>query len=283
MYENQHWKILIVELENKKINALINLLEDEDCHVAAEAMQQLLSVDTDVDALVAEFQESKSPVLRNRIHQMGNVLKLRRNRKTFIENAVNLSIGLWYGVLEINHQYNPSMSIEFSNNVLSEIAGKLADNITLIDLAEFMRDEEFIYASEDMLGVDLYLIEDVLIQRIGAPVMLTIIAYELAQRKKINAHIVIFNGKHCLLDADNNLIEPAENWNVTRLTSDKKVHFCGKKDLWLTVLSQLFLASLLEGRLLTIYRSGFLLSKLCGGELSQLNHPLGSKTMPKLV
>ncbi len=283
MHENQHWKIPIVEQKNKKIDALINLLEDEDTQVSTEAMQQLLTFDSNVDEVVAEFQESQSPVLRNRIHQMGNVLKLRRNRNTFIENVVNLSIGLWYGVLEINHHYNPTMIIDFSNKILTDIAVKLSDEITLIDLAEFMRDEEFVYASEDMLGVDLYLIEDVLIQRIGAPVMLSIIAYELAQRRKLNAHIVIYNGKHCLLDADNNLIEPAENWNVTRLTSDKKVHFCGKKDIWLTVLSQLFLASLLEGRLLTIYRSGFLLSKLCGGELNQLPHPLGSKSTVKIV
>ena len=265
-----------MDYNHKKIDALINLLEDEDRNVSTEAMEQLLAFDQEVDAVVAEFQEAQNPILRNRIHQLGNILTFRRSRDTFIEKVGNLSLTLWEGIIEINHQFNPSMDANEIEGNLSELALKLPPRLSIKDLAEFMRDEDFIYAAEDVFGVDLYLIEDVLIQRVAAPVLLSVVAMELAQRRQLKTHMVIFKGKHSLLDIENNLIKPSDNWSVTHFSQDTKLHFCGKKDIWLAILSQLFLASILEGRLLSIYRSGYILTRICGGDLRELPFPLGS-------
>jgi hypothetical protein len=266
-------------MANKRhtINALINLLEDEDRHVSTVAMEQLLMLDQNVDELVAEFQESHSPVLRSRIHQLGNILKMRRSRSLFIENVKTSSITQWQGIKQINYQYNPAMNAQEVERIFSALVERLPEQLSPIGLAEFMRNENFSFTAEDMMGADLYLIEDVLIQRMGAPILLSIIAQELAIKRRLKTSITIFKGKHCLIDSTSRLIEPSEDWRVTCLTTGEKLHSCNKDDTWLTVLGQLFLSAILEGRLQAIYRVGAILSELCGGKLRNLPFPLGTE------
>lgn len=258
------------------ISALLNLLEDEDKQVSTLAMEQLLALDREIDALVAEFQESNSPVLRSRMHQVGNILKLRRSRAQFIQSVNEGSCPLWDGLLQINYQYNPRVNFDEVQKTMDELLEQFPRRPNTVSLAAFMRNEGFSYTGEDVFGSDLYLIEDVLHQRIGAPILLSVLARRLGELRGWKSTIVLYRGKHCLVDARQNLIEPAEGWRITSLRGSAKQHPCGDKDIWLTILSQLFLAALMEGTLQAIHRVGSILAKLSGTEFQELPYPLGS-------
>lgn len=261
----------------KNIQALINLLEDEDRHVSSMAMEQLLTMDGDVDGLIAEFQEASNPVLRGRIHQLGNIVKLRRERTMLVNEVDDGKLTIWDGILRINRQYNPQMNVRSVNRMIEELAMRVPSPLSTVGMAAFMHNENFAFTGEDILGADLYLIEDVLTQRLGSPILLSVVARHLGEIYGWNALIVLFKGKHCLYDEDTcDLVEPSEGWRVTRLNKDDKLHPCADRDIWLTILSQLFLSALLEGRLQTIHRVGTILARLCGGEFSKLPFPLGS-------
>lgn len=259
-----------------RIDALVSLLEDEDRHVSTLAMEQLL-MHGEADSLVAELQESHNPVLRGRVHQMGSILRMRRERSVFIDKVNAGELTLWEGVQQINAQYDPRYMESQVSVVMNELAEKMPQKITSRRLADFMRNEQFSYPGEDVLGADLYLAEDVVTNRVGAPVLLAVVARELAASRGWRTTVVLHRGKHSLQDRRGNLIEPGRDWKVSPVTrQDKQLHTCSHRDVWLTILCQLCLSSLQEGRLLAIHRVGSILSKLCGGEFQQLPFPLGS-------
>jgi hypothetical protein len=265
----------IDNVNNPTVDALVNLLEDEDAHISTLAMEQLLR-HQDAETLVAELQESASPLLRTRIHQLGNILNLRRARLDFISRVEGGNLSLGQGLEQINYLYNPRMNVGAVETMFNELLAKMPTDVNTNRLTAFMRNENFTYTGEDILGADLYLIEDVLAQRIGAPVILSLIARQLGRQLGWNASIVLFKGKHCLLDPRGHLIEPAENWRITRLPRHDNLHPCGNKEIWLTVLCQLFLSAMLEGRLLAIHRVGSIIARLCDGDCRDLPFPLGS-------
>lgn len=264
-----------MKTERPTISALVNLLEDDDKQVSTAAMAQLLSCEQDVDGLVAELQESQNPVLRSRIHQMGNVLNLRRSRTVFLDQVKACNLPLWEGMLQINYQYNPRLNYTTVEKTVADLVERLPRRPTTMRLAAFLRNEGFTHPAEDVLGPDLFLVEDVLAQRVGAPILLSVVARHLGEHCGWHSTVVLYRGKHCLIDAHYNLIEPAEGWRISPLSGLDKQHPCGDRDIWLTVLSQLFLASLMEGSLQAIHRMGLILAQLSGGDFRDLPHPLG--------
>ena len=260
----------------KKIDALLSLLQDEDRQVSSMAMEELLHLDKDVDQLLAELQETDNPILRGRIHQLSCILKLRRARTAFIDSVRDNSVSLWEGLQAINYQFNPRMNIHDIDRMVEELDRQLPPRLSCVRLASFMRKEKFTFTDEDSLGADLYLIEDVLLQRVGTPILLALLAQKLAAGRDFHTSLVLHKGRHCLLDTNCNLIAPADNWRVTRLSNNERLHPCGTQDAWLTILSQHFVSAVQEGRLHAIHRVGSILAKLCGGEFSKLSFPLGS-------
>ncbi len=260
----------------QRINALLSLLEDDDHQVSTVAMEQLLKLEQGADSVVREFQEASSPQLRSRIHQLSNILNLRRSRTLFIDKAFDSSISLWDGLLQINYQYNPRMNSDAIGSMFTELAEKTPTGLSTVRLCAFMRDQQFSPTGEDTLGADLFLLEDVLAQRIGSPILLSVVAHCLGEQAGLTSSIVLHRGKHCLIDANYNLVEPAEGWKISKLTEEDKLHPCGDRDVWLTVLCQLFLAAMLEGRLQAIHRVASILAKLCGSTFHDLPYPLGS-------
>ncbi len=262
--------------EKSNIDALINLLEDDDKQVSTLAMEQLLTLDQGLDEIVADLQESQNPILRNRIHQLGNILSIRRSRGKFIDDVKRSMLNLWDGVVKINFQYNVKMNIFEVENMMSELKRELPARLSTTKMINFMRRHNFIFTGDDQLDAELYLIEDVLIQRIGAPILLAVIAHELGNHGGWYSNIVIYRGRHCLMDANDHIIEPSEEWKVTRKVRDPRPHICHKDDVWMAILSQLFLSAILEGRLQAIHRVGAILAKLSGGNIRFLPFPLGS-------
>ena len=118
---------------------------------------------------------------------------------------------------------------------------------------------------------------DVLKHRTGSQIVLTILAQQFGINASWKGSVVLYRGKHCLLDNFGNLLDPSENWKITRFTKgETKIHHCTNKDLWLTLLCQIFLSAMLDGNLHNVHKAAYILTNLCEGDIHQMPFPLGS-------
>jgi len=165
-------------------------------------------------------------------------------------------------------------NVEESVRALRDKLGRRMTAATL--LAAFMRDQEFAVPEEDTLDIDLYLIERVIESRFGSPALLCALTRELGRRAGWFSTIVLFEGRYCLIDRSSFLVDPAGDWRVMRLKGAEKFHPCARKHVWLGILAQMFLVSLVEGSLRDLHHIGDLLTVLNDETLDTLPYPLGS-------
>ena len=259
-----------------RIDALLSLLEDEDDQISTVAMEQLLRSQNHAEEIIRNHQESSSRFLRTRIHQMGGILQLRRRRQEFIRRGTTGTLPLKKALEEINYQYNPRFNPAAASRRLRAMSAALAERMpTSAQVCTFMRDEGFACAGDGVLGAGAYLLENVLHERVGSPILLSAIAHILGRTTGWDSSIVLYRGKHCLMTNDGALIEPHKGWKLTHLSGDSKLHPCAERDLWLAVLTQLLLTAMFEGRLQAIHRLAAILTGLCDGDITDLPYPLG--------
>jgi hypothetical protein len=253
---------LVNEAGKEPVAALLTLLQDEDDKVASLAMEQFLDRGL-AESAIAEFQEAHDPKLRQRIHQLGTILSRRRARQEFLDAVSQERISLWDGVVAINSLYDPQCNRQKVNDELHVMVSRLGlRRATAAKTAALMREQEFCVPEEDVLDVDLYLIERVLETCYGSPAVLCALAHQAGLEAGWESSIVLHEGRFCLLDRHHLLIDPTAGWHVTHLSENTKFHPCSRKDLWLGILSQLFLVSLVDGHLRDLYHFGDLLSAL---------------------
>lgn len=256
--------------------ALITLLQDEDDKVASLAMEQFLAFGL-AEKAVAEFQESNNPELRKRVHQLGGILGRRRARQEFRDAVEHEGVSLWDGVIQLNWLYDPQCNRKKVADRVETMAAKLeSKGVNAAKVAALMKDEEFLVPDEDILDVDLYLVERVLETKYGSPAVLCAVAQQIGQEAGWTPSIVLYEGRFCLLDRHYLLVDPSEGWHISRLDPDQRVHPCSSKDLWVGILTQLFLVSLVEGHLRDLYHFGDLLASLNKMAIDEaLPFPLG--------
>ncbi len=262
--------------KNAKLSALITLLQDENIKVASLAMEQFLKMGTAMNKAIAEYQEDSNPRLRSRIHQLSSILARRRARREFVAGVKNETISLWEGILRINTLYDLHCSRRVVDDAVEEMVALLKQEVNdTPHLAAFMRDREFAVPEEDLLDVDLYLMDGVVQTKYGAPVLLCALAQHLGQAVGWVSTIVLYEGRFCLLDSHHLLVDPTSGWHVAKLSASDKFHPCARKDVWLGILSQLFLVALVEGQLRDLYHFGDLLTALEKRDLDMLPYPVG--------
>ena len=71
----------MAELTPIDIRRLASLLDDPDEVVAIGAMAELLNREGELGELPAELQESTSPLMRRRVHQLQSALTMIRRRR----------------------------------------------------------------------------------------------------------------------------------------------------------------------------------------------------------
>lgn len=263
---------------SSRIEALINLLQDENVKVASLAMEQFLKLGMRAEQIIAEYQDSTDPQLRSRLHQLTTILARRKARLKFIHAVNHEDMDLWDGVCQVNKLYDPQCNLSEIEDRVATLAAELPEGrLSLAQLASLMRQHEFRVPDNDLLDVDLYLLDTVLENHYGSPPLLCALACRLAELHKTRLTIVLFEGRFCLVDNQNFLLDPAAGWNVEKLQVSEKIHPCGRKDVWLGILSQLFLLALVEGQLRDVYHFSDLLTALNGDDLNALPFPLGPK------
>ncbi|MCM8526352.1 MAG: hypothetical protein NE327_07545, partial [Lentisphaeraceae bacterium] len=78
-----------------EIEALINLLQDEDPQIAVVAMEKLLTNPVFVKNHLKELQESSDPCLRTRVHQMESIITRNKQLDEFTKRVKDNKIELW--------------------------------------------------------------------------------------------------------------------------------------------------------------------------------------------
>ncbi len=265
-----------MKAEDQKINALLSLLQDDDPKVASLAMEQFLKLEQAADRTIAENQDTHDPRLRHRIHQLSSIMARRRLRQGFVAAVAQEELTLWEGICQINVLYDPQCSRQQVDENVELLTSELAgDTVTTAGLAALMRQNEYSVPGEDLLDVELYLIESVLETKYGSPALLCVLAQQVGQTGGWASTIVLHEGRFCLMDSSNLLIDPSLGWNLVRMKREDRVHPCGRKDVWLGVLTRLFMVALIEGDLRDVYHFGDLLTALNGGDTDELPYPLG--------
>ena len=269
------------EADPARVEALLTLLQDEDLKVASLAMEQFLNLGQVTEKTIAEFQEAQDPRLRCRIHQLSTILQRRNARKEFIDGIRQERISLWDGILQVTALYDPLAQLEPVHKGIAEMVRLLqSTEITTPRIAALMRDQEFTVPEEDILDVELFLVDQVFETRYGSAPLLCALAQHLAAQVEWSLTTVLHMGRFCLIDRDHLLLDPVEGWHISKLGGDDKIHPCGRRDVLLDVLLQLFLIALVEGHLRDLYHFGDLLTALNGFTVEDLPFPLGREKPP---
>jgi hypothetical protein len=269
---------VVKKKKNSTLDALLTLIQDEDTKVASLAMEQLLKLGPVAEEAIAHYQEANNPHLRYRMHQMSGVMARRRARLDFIEAIKKESVSLWDGVLEINALYDLQCSRDRVERMVEEMAATLSQDVAdTAHLAAYMREQEFTVPEDDLLDVDLYLIEQVVQGKYGSSALLCSLLHHLGEKVGWSSVIVLHEGRFCLIDNEHLLLDPTDGWQLIKLEKSDMIHPCGRKDVWLGILSQLFLVVLVEGQLRDLHHFGDLLAALDNVELNALPYPLGNQ------
>jgi hypothetical protein len=188
---------------------------------------------------------------------------------------------IWEGIVQINALYDLRCSQERIGAEITRLADQLGVfPVSTARLAALMRGEEFVVPEEDTLDISLYLVERVLEGKFGSAVLLCALASRIGELMGYPTTVVLHDGRFCLLDADHLLVDPSEDWHISKLKARDRVHPCGKRHVWLGVLTQMFLVSLGEGHLRDLHHLGAILTELSDLDLARLPWPLGDSGKP---
>ncbi len=262
-----------------QVRALLNLIQDDDLKVASLAMEQFLKLEKGLtDRLLAEHQEAADPRLRHRIHQLSGILQRRRSRLEFAHSMNSQKMGIWEGLCRINSVYDLRCNQENLESETEKLITEMmiSQPTALPQVAAVMREHRFSVPEETMVDIELYLVESVLESRIGSAAVLCGLTHHLASQAGWRGTVVLHEGRFCLIDRQDNLLDPSADWGISKLETRGLIHPCAPRDLWLAVLTQLFLVALVDGHLRDLYHFGYLLTALDDSDMTILPSPLGA-------
>ncbi len=270
---------------DRTTEALVTLLFDEDPKVAIQAMETLISRGESLDEVLQIYQDSTDPHVRKRIHQISTVLSRRERKGNFINRVKSSKGSLIDGLIQLSVLGNPRLSEsavrrDFHTLVLLLSKKMEGESVTTEELVGFMRSNNFFVPETFALEEELLLTDIVLRYRLGSAVVLSSIACSIGIACGWKGSMTIYEGLFCLLDSDNQLINPTFSWKITEAEPDRCFP-CRNRDVWYNVLSQLFLTSLQDGSMQDIHLYGSLLTELFESDISQLPYPVGDEILPK--
>jgi hypothetical protein len=260
--------------------ALFSLLQDRNESVASLAMEQILQ-SNDFDRLMRNYQDSPEDLVRKRVHQMGNIARRRQLLEHFLGRVQNGSFDLWQAMVMIDHLYDPQSSFNYLSEMTNElIRGFSQKRGGVTAMSKFMKEHNFLAPTQNWFEIGNYLLGDVLESRIGAAPLLCIIAQHVGTFRDWQSRICLHNGRFCLLDQNNVLIDPSEDWSIKKKISAEQYHACHNKETLLVVLSQLFSMAVINWEPWDIHLFTKILSALYQIDPGQLPYPLGNYLSP---
>jgi hypothetical protein len=216
-----------------ELKSLLKLLKDDDPKISNAAMSAILSYHSSslkINHLLSEFQESKDPLIRKKIHQIQAIQRARRRRKRLILRFSDRSAELLQGLADLNiiwyNEYNiHSISKKWNSFVFNALKDgpKTPEKIAL-----YMQKMNFKSDVSQSHDADTFCLVSVLDEQIGADIILAAIALELGRTFGLYGSIirsddfgfgVIFSNRIGKKPLKNRyfgeILLPNDNWRVS--------------------------------------------------------------------
>ena len=266
---------------NKRITALISLLEDENDDVAASVISELLSYGKKIGPLISELQESPNLLIRRRIHQMQAIIKTRNSRDKLSRRFHNKHSGLWLGLIEVHLQWYDRDNIETLKSLRKELIEKAAiiKPFNTSKLVELMKAMAFVCSAKGDIEPDFYCIGSVLDTKIGADFIICSIAQTIASYYGWKGEIVYSRKDgYMLLDSFGYKISP-KKWNINKVTGNEKYKVWNTGMLLKHAVFHLYLCAIGSDSVRYAYTIGLCLAKMLGKNDSHelLPYPFNGK------
>lgn len=199
------------------IASLLSLLDDEDEHIAVNAMAELLYREQELGNALAFLQDSTHPLVRRRVHQLQAAITLRRRRRDFLKKIQASHVDLIDGLIDVHLQWFDNDSRPGLEKLWMDFRAdaRRCPLQSLEEVAYFMRKSGFRPQVESTMHPEWYCIGPVLENRTGAASMLAAIAREIAD-PAVNFKLVRLMGDFALLDENGRVLLPLRNWQLTQ-------------------------------------------------------------------
>jgi hypothetical protein len=269
----------------RRTEALVTLLFDEDPKVAVQAMEKLIHADEPLDEVFEIYQDSSDPHVRKRIHQISTVVSRQKRKEKFKDQVRSTDGSLIDALIQLSILTNPRLSEaairkDFHTLVLILSKGMEGEPVTTDELVGFMRSNNFFVPETFALEEEMLMTDIVLKFRLGSAIILSALAFSIGRSCGWEGGIVIYDGHFCLIDKHKKLINPTLSWKITD-AEPKRCFPCRNRDILYNVLCQLFLTSLQDGDMQEIHLYGSLLTELFDSDMSHLPYPVGNELLPK--
>jgi hypothetical protein len=245
---------------DSRTKSLVTLLCDEDTTISAQAMAELLAVESETESeklteILSELQEAQEPVIRKKVHQMQAIQRIRRRRRNFSRRLRSKSPNLLQGLGELHAIWYDDIDTRELSKLWSDIikeAGK-SRPVTPKRLAGAMKIARFGICDENIQDADLYCLGAIIEDRIGSDVILAAITLEIGRSFGLKGAIVRIDGVFGTMyttttktenpTLNGSIIMPAKNWEIVPVPDDKKVEVWTTKQVLKYVAAMLFVNS----------------------------------------
>ena len=197
----------------------ISLLEDEDESNASIAMKELLS-SGEADAVIAEYMDTDSPLMRRRIQELACISNYRRMKLEFPKRVLDGSFSPWECLSWIN------VIMDFRTS-LPQLDGMVQDYLeegeTIRSVGAFIR-----MIKETGIGIDdscdhyitKFLLSDVMVHNTGDRLPVAVIIQRLGELAGWRTRLGTVNGILCLNDRHSNFILVTSDMEKTLVHAD---------------------------------------------------------------
>lgn len=197
-----------------ELNALLSLLDDDDDTTLLPVMSALLERHTDLMPFLAELQESASPQVRKKIHQLQSIIIQREKRFSLLQRIDDPEED-FFGILADMHLlwYDSSPVTELEDVVCEFINDFNGKSITTLQqTAEYMFQNNFKVTPPSSVDPDSCCIGSVIYWKKGSSAILCGILKNLLPREG-NFNIIKIKNTFALSDGRNVLL-PEEWWDI---------------------------------------------------------------------
>ena len=263
-----------------ELKVLLSLLQDEDESVTSLAMEKILP-SAELDKFIATYQDDNDPMLRRRCYQMGYITTYRRQLAELIAALKENSFDLWQSVLMLDRLYDSQSSLKYLENLYINLQDDYSSRKdSLRGLVRFLKDRSFITPSQNWFDISNYLIGDVFENRVGAAVVLCILARQLGASRNITLNICLHSGRYCLVDEKYTIVDPSNDWKITGNIPPDLFHLCSRKEILIALLFQLYSLAVISWDPFDIFLFQKILSSYYDFPDNAMPYPVGNFLQP---
>ena len=263
------------------IRRLASLLDDPDEGVAVSAMAELLNRENELGEIPAELQESSSPLMRRRIHQLQTALTMIRRRRHLNLLLESEDIDFLDALMQIHLQWFDRDSEVILQRKIKDFHAGLQKHTcsNLRDIGNAFAACGIIAAPPTTLKAELYCLGSMLDEKCGAtPLWCGMIC---AMYKDLPLQTVRYQGRFGII-SDTGMLIPENNWCTLPLPDSENLEFWPLKNLLRMAAVTLFSSAVNSDSFRYILTISQVFTGSCNGEaLSLLPYPYNPELSPE--